>query len=413
MQRSHIVRPAAMVWGAVVYMPVGVNYLGFALVLAALLLAGQWRERASRVRAHALWWPVAAYVAWTFIVLALGPHYPQTPSNLAHGLRIAATLLMALALTREEALWALRGFVAVTLLNLVMIALYYTVGFPVYEAWRGTLMEVGNKSISNALLFAVFGASAAVLGFAWLAARRWGPAVAAFAFPVAVAVVDATALISRTAVLGLLVAVALAALHQWRRRLHLVAPALLLGGALAAAALWQAPAIQTKMALGLQELEAAQAGAVSKGSWVIRFYMYRDTARMIADRPLAGWGIGGWTDQWHLRGPALLADSNMPHNDFLWMGAQAGVPGALSLLVIMGVGLWLAWHRRDLTGRLALVAMLVLMLATSVNSALRDAQIGLSLLWVAMLYLRLAGEPDEPWRELAPRLRAIRRSRAA
>ena len=202
-------------------------------------------------------------------------------------------------------------------------------------------------------------------------------------------------------------------MHQWRRRLHLVAPALLLGGALAAVALWQAPAIQTKMALGLQELEAAQAGAVSKGSWVIRFYMYRDTARMIADRPLAGWGIGGWTDQWHRRGPALLAESNMPHNDFLWMGAQAGVPGALSLLVIMGVGLWLAWHRRDLAGRLAFVAFLLLLLATSVNSALRDAQIGLSLLWVAMLYLRLAGEPGAPWRELAPRRRAIGRSQGA
>ncbi len=413
MQRSHAVRPAALFWGAVVYMPVGVNYLGFALVLAALLVAGHWRERAQRVRAHPLWWPVVAYVVWTLIVLALGPHYPETPSNLVHGLRIAATLLMALALTREEALWALRGFVAITFVNLGMIALYYTVGFPVLEAWRGTLMEVGNKSISNALLFTVFGASAAVLGFAWLAERRWARAGVAFAFPVAVAAIDATALISRTAALGLLVAVALAAVHQWRRRLHLVAPALLLGGALAAAALWQAPGIQTKMALGLQELEAAQAGAVSKGSWVIRFYMYRDTARMIADRPLAGWGIGGWTDQWHRRGPALLAESNMPHNDFLWMGAQAGVPGALSLLVIVGVGLWLAWRRRDLAGRLAFVAFLLLLLATSVNSALRDAQIGLSLLWVAMLYLRLAGEPGEPWRELPPRRWATGRSQGA
>jgi hypothetical protein len=41
-----------------------------------------------------------------------------------------------------------------------------------------------------------------------------------------------------------------------------------------------------------------------------------------------------------------------------------------------------------------------------VNSALRDAQIGLSLLWVAMVCLRLAREPAdsaEPWREVPPR----------
>ena len=40
--------------------------------------------------------------------------------------------------------------------------------------------------------------------------------------------------------------------------------------------------------------------------------------------------------------------------------------------------------------------MLILLIATNANSALRDAQIGLSLLWVAMVYLRLAQEPGDP-----------------
>ena len=110
MQRSLIVRPAAMFWGLTVFMPVGVPYLAFLLLALALLAAGDWRERAARLRGNPMWWPVILYVVWTLVVLALGPYYPQTPSNLVHGLRIAATLLMALALTREEALWALRGF---------------------------------------------------------------------------------------------------------------------------------------------------------------------------------------------------------------------------------------------------------------------------------------------------------------
>lgn len=100
------------------------------------------------------------------------------------------------------------------------------------------------------------------------------------------------------------------------------------------AGLYQLPQLQRKVETGVQEIEEAQAGAVFKGSWAIRYYMYRDTGRMIADRPLTGWGIGGWTDQWHKRGPALLADSNMPHNDFLWVGSQGGLPagtGALAL----------------------------------------------------------------------------------
>ena len=185
----------------------------------------------------------------------------------------------------------------------------------------------------------------------------------------------------------------------------MLAPVLLIGGAVAAAGLWRLPPVQQKFALGVRELEQAQAGAVSEGSWVVRFYMYRDTARMIIDRPFAGWGIGGWTEQWQLRGPKLLADYNMPHDDFLWMGSQAGLPGALSLLAIILTSVWLAWRRRDLAGRHAFAATLVLLIATSVNSALRDAQIGLALLWVAMVYLRLAQEPALPFSGGGPQLR--------
>jgi O-antigen ligase len=392
-----------MFWGLTVFMPVGVPYLAFFLLLVALLAAGGWRERAVRLRSNPLWWPVIAYVVWTLVVLALGPHYPQTPSNLVHGLRIAATLLMALALTRDEAVWALRGFLLMALANMVLIAASHAFGFQVPEAWRGVVMPVGNKSISNALLFTVVGATAAVFGLAALSERHRWQAVPAFAITLAVVVIIFFKLDSRTSLLAMLLVIPAACLHQWRRRLGVLSLAMVLGGAVVAAGLWSSPAVQRKFELGVHELEQAQGGAVSEGSWVVRYYMYRDTGRMIIDRPFAGWGIGGWTEQWHLRGPKLLADYNMPHNDFLWMGSQAGIPGALSLLLIILTGIWLAWRRDDLIGRYAFVAQLILLIATNANSALRDAQIGLSLLWVAAIYLRLAQEPGDSWRGLVPR----------
>ena len=54
---------------------------------------------------------------------------------------------------------------------------------------------------------------------------------------------------------------------------------------------------------------------------------------------------------------------------------------------------------------MALAATLIALVATSLNSALRDAQIGLSLLWVVVLYLRLTQEAPNPapWRDLWPR----------
>ncbi len=407
MQRAQLVRPAAFIWGLVVFMPVGLDYTGFGLTLLALLIAGGWQDRYTRLRAHPLWWPTLVFVGWTLVVLALRPHYPQTGENLVHGLRIAATILIALALTREEAIWGLRGFGVAAIASLVMIALYHTVGFPVVEAWRGVLILVGNKSISNALLLTIVGASAGTLGLYWLAEEgRPYRALMAFALPVAVIAIVAGPLPSRTSLVAMLAALLLACLHQWRRQLRMLALAMVIGGAAIGVGIWQSPNVQQKFELGVKEVEAAQAGAVSEGSWVVRYYMYRDTAKMMLDRPIAGWGIGGWTEQWHLRGPKLLADYNMPHNDYLWMGAQAGIPGALTLLAIMLVGLWHAWRRDDLTGRLAFVTMAILALATSLNSALRDAQIGLCLLWVAMLYLRLVDEDGEPWEEVMPQRKA-------
>jgi O-antigen ligase len=402
-----------MLWGLTVFMPVGATYAAAVLLLAALLGAGGLRDRAARVRANPLWWPIVAYVAWTLIVLAIGRHYPQTGSNLGHGLRIAATALMAMALTRDEAVWALRGFWLIGLLNLVLIAIHFTVGLPVIEVWRGILMPVGNKSISNALLFTIMGATAAVQSLYAIKERRYLAALPGFALVLIVALIITVTLTSRTSLLALVVAIAAACVHKWRKQLEVLAVAIVVVGAIAAVGIWNSPGMQQKFELGMQELEAAQTGTVSEGSWVVRYYMYRDTARMIADRPLTGWGIGGWTEQWHLRGPKLLADYNMPHNDFLWMGSQAGIPGSLSLLAIILTGVWMAWRREDIVGRRAFVAVLVLLIATSLNSALRDAQIGLSILWVTMVYLRLVQEPGDPWRELLPRRIAERLSGGA
>ena len=390
-----------MFWGLVVFMPVGVTYLSALLLLATMLVAGGGRERYARLRANPLWWPVMAYFAWTFIVLAIGPHYPETGSNLFHGIRIGLTMLMAMALTREEAIWALRGFLLIAALNILLVVVFYAVGgFHIWSPLRAVVMEVGNKSISNALLFSVVASTAAVWGIAQIAAHKPLRAIPAFVLMLGLGLVVALPLTSRTSVL----VIPGVCIHQWRSHLKMLVGALVLGAVVMGAGLYQLPQLQHKVETGVQEIEEAQAGAVFKGSWAIRYYMYRDTGLMIADRPLTGWGIGGWTDQWHKRGPALLADSNMPHNDFLWVGSQGGLPALLSLLVIMVAAVWQAWKRPDIAGRYALAATLIALIASSVNSAMRDAQIGLALLFISMVYLRLAQERQDPdpWRGLWP-----------
>lgn len=408
MRQLFLTRAAACLWGAVVFMPVGLNYLGFFLLLLSMLFAGDLRERVARLRAHPLWWPLVALTLWQLLVLLLRPHYPETGQNLVHGLRISLTIALALMLRRDEVVWALRGFGAIVLFNLAYLTVFYTVllHFHVMPPMPGVLqpmiMLVGNKSINNALVFTVAGAAAAALGLALLRRRPvW--AMGAFAITAAVLLIINTNLPSRTSLLALLVVLPLLCVHQWRQRWRVLLAALALGGVLVGVAAWNAPPhVRQLVSLGVQELEAAQQGAVSEGSWVVRYHMYKQTAQMVAEKPLLGWGIGAWNSEWRKRGPALLADYNMPHNDYLWMGSQTGLPGALALLALMLAGVWAAWKRTDLTGRMAFGAMLILLMATGVNSALRDAQIGLSLLWVAMLFLRMAGEAGRPWAEVLP-----------
>lgn len=404
MFRTRLARQAAAFWGFVVYMPVGVNYLAFLLLMVAMLAGGNLRERAQRVRRHPLFWPIAAYAVWTLLVLAISPHYKETGLDLFHAVRIGLTMVLALALTREECIWALRGFLLVSVINLGLILLHTLGLLPDVQIWRAVVTMQGNKSINDALLFATIGAAAAVLGLAHLGEmRRWHWAGPAFAVTLLMAIVVSLALPSRTSLLAMLVCIFAACFHQFRsHRLGLVvslAAAMVIVGL----GIWQMPqSIKNKFEVGVQELEQAQAGVESDASWVTRYYMYKLTGEMMLDAPVTGLGIGAWTSEWKKRAPKVLDYKNMPHNDYLWMGSQAGVPGLLSLLAIMVAGVWVCWRRSDLTGRIGFVAMLTMLIAASLNSAMRDAQIGLSLLWIALLCLRMAQEDGTPWRGVLP-----------
>ncbi|MGH6627758.1 MAG: O-antigen ligase family protein [Burkholderiaceae bacterium] len=388
MPKIHWARCAALFWGLVVFMPVGVNYLAFFALLACMLAQGDWPERIQRLRGHRMWWPAVFFMAWTLLVLAVQPTYPETPSNLWHGLRIVATLALALALKRDEAMWALRGFWIAAIVSLAIVGLHHLVGLPDWPLWANLLRMSGNKSISNAVLFSLVAASALAVSL-----ERGGwirPACVALA--VALMAVVTWALPSRTSLLIILITLAASFIHLWRSRKLQLATALMAAGLAASVAAMNIPAVQQRFAQGLGEIKQAQEGDVSPVSWGVRVNMYQHTAQMMLERPLLGWGVGSWNQQWKQRVPAQIADFNMPHNDFLWMGAQAGLPGALALLALVLAGMQRGWSRTDLRGRLAFAASLTLLLATSFNSAMRDAAIGLSVLWVVGLYLRMAEE---------------------
>jgi len=397
MARFSLVQLIALFWGFAVFLPVGLNYAAFAALGVALAAGGGWRERLERLRGVPNWWAAWLFLGWSALVLLFGARYPETAINAAHVLRIALTLLMVLALTRGEAVWAMRGFWLGALWALLLAALAALDVLPPGVIWHHITNYNGNKSIANAALLALAAGSALLLT-PLLAGWRRALALALAAGALAVLV---TALPSRTAWLALLLGVLTGLLHQLRARRQRQLLVLLAALLLALGAVMLAPGVRQRLELGAHEVAQASAGqqVAPVSSWGVRFRLYSETLEMVRERPLAGWGIGGWNAQWKARVEPELAGVNMPHNDFLWMGAQAGAPGALLLLWLVAAGLPRAWRRHDMSGRLGLAALLVMLVTAVTNTALRDASIGLSLWFMALVFQRLSAEPEEVWRE--------------
>ena len=145
MFRTHLVSWMAFAWGALLFLPIGVNYLTFLALLAALLAGGRWAERGRRIRHSPYWWPVAGFVGWTVFCLAAQPAYfAETPSNLFHGLRIALTFLVVAALDERELSSGLRGLVIGGLAGLAIAAVNGVIGLPPSDLWRSLISHHGN-----------------------------------------------------------------------------------------------------------------------------------------------------------------------------------------------------------------------------------------------------------------------------
>lgn len=100
----------------------------------------------------------------------------------------------------------------------------------------------------------------------------------------------------------------------------------------------------------------------ARGAVVERLEMWRTAGRAIAEHPLAGIGIGGFSryvDQEIAAGRSTAAISgyNQPHNEYVEAAATGGIPGLLVLLVTFLVPLgYFARHVRDMDEAIAMPA---------------------------------------------------------
>jgi O-antigen ligase len=384
----------AVFWGCCIVMPVGMQYLSLFLLLILMLASGRWKESMKVFHQQRLWtFSVFAFVGITLATLATQEkHYPETISNLWHGFRIVLTLMVGLSLRAHEARKALLAAV-VALCLMSLLVLFNRVGL-LHQAPAIALKLIpdsGNRRIGFSILLAMLVVAFLRIpnkGTGWLSV--WPLGIGGLALAMNLLVIT-----QRTAFLGLAVGLLCLANAYWRNRLPNILTAGLSILVATAVSFYSIDAVHDTFKNGFVEIEQASKGLVdSNASMNVRYHMYTQTTDMMLERPLQGWGIGAWNDQWRQRTNPTFRGFNMPHNDFLWMGAQAGWPGALAWLAMMLSLCWMGWKNNNAVGHVAFSIACIALMSSMFNSATRDASIGLPMLFVVAAAIAWARDPQ-------------------
>ena len=386
---SRLLHALAFTWGACTFFPLGVGYLNLLLMLVALATSSDLRERVTRFRGTRLLWPMAAFLAWALVAAVAGPWVEDSPTRLFHIVRVLLVLTMGMLLSPSEARLAIGGFLVAALLAALLVAVHHIWGLPEWDIWGSLLRSRNNFSSGNMIMMAT---AAGLLYYLGLSATDRSMRWTFWGGSLALAVTVAEHSLSRNAqvlVPALLLLATLFRIRAWRA----VGAAALL--ALVAMALaWQfSPATQGRFRAVVEDTRRVSTEADYTTGVGERWRMGLEAWRGMQEQPLFGTGLGSWLPRWrqvaqetrgNLDAEALLrhTEINNPHNDFLLAGMETGVPGLLSMLWLLGALVAAGWRCRNVAGGVTMVLGSSVFLTALINAPLRDAALGMTLLWL-------------------------------
>jgi O-antigen ligase len=372
----------AMLWGLCIVMPVGMQYLCLFLLLILMSVGGRWRDTATLFRQEQFWFiGVCFFLGITLLILVTQEkYYPETVSNLWHGLRIVLTMIVGLSLYSHEAKKALiTATASLCLMSTFVAAQHVGLTQSVPQAVL-KFIPLGNEWISMSILLAMLSVASVRM------AKATQHSLLLFVLFLALTILSLTmnlmVINQRTAFVALAIGLLSLAVAWWRSKLYYLLGAVTIVVISIVVLFQTVDAVHGKFNQGLLEIEQARAGVINQSSMGVRYYMYSKTTDMMSARPFKGWGIGGWNEQWKQRTDPQLHGYNMPHNDFLWMGAQAGWGGAVAWLVLMLSLCWISWKQHHAKGHVAFSLACIALVSSLVNSGTRDASIGLPMLFI-------------------------------
>ncbi len=237
---------------------------------------------------------------------------------------------------------ALSGFLCGAVGAAMIVAAHHTFGLPDWEIWASLLRSRNNFSAGNMILMATAAGIFFALGIR--AGIKESDRSLAYAAAIAIGLTVGLHARSRTALLILIVSLLVAVLSK-SRSLRAVLGGLVVAAGLAAMA-WQfSPNVQSRFVETISNLRAVAAESNYRTSVGVRWRMYAEAVKGMAEHPILGTGVGSWLPRWRTAALPLdeglpedqkrVSEINNPHNDFLLAGMETGVPGLLMLVWLL------------------------------------------------------------------------------
>jgi O-antigen ligase len=324
--------------------------VSFALLVVLWLLAGGWRQRLRIAFRHPLSWASLAL----YLLFVLGASWSAAPgADITHQLGAYRKLLyvpLVLSLLDSE-VWVERGLKAVYLalaLTLLLVVVDAIHPLPFSRSTRELGLDnpflTGNHYIfkhhitQNVLLsfFVLMNFVVALKATStWL--RGAALACAALAcFAIAYLAQGRTGYLTLAAVI--VIGITMTARHR------AALPAAIAAALIAVAAAALSPSLESRVSKVYEQLLLFRSGQQLKSAEGIRLEFWRISLQMISEKPLLGWGTGGYNAEYQRRATEakltwVSAGTYNPHNQYLYIGTQLGIVGMLAYLTWLGVAL--------------------------------------------------------------------------
>ena len=383
-QRSEdLARGSAVALGLSIPFSVAADGVLLALVLVCWLLADRYRERWAMLRRN----PVALMALGFVALLAVGLLYGERPRSdaLLYFGKYADLAVLGVFVTlfgdpawRRRAILALAGALAL----LVVISYLIKLGVLPLTPWARRVPVpypiVVMDTLTHGILVAFAAFLFAVLG---LQAPRGRVRVLWFALA-ALAAGNALFIVPGRTGYVVLAALALYFGYVWRRLAGLALVALA-GVVVVGVGYTASSTLQGRVAETEREAREWQPGVAARTSVGYRLEFYDNTLKLIRERPLLGAGTGGFPSAYKQQvAGTQMAPAGHPHNEYLHLVSQLGIPGLVALIALF----WIPWRlapRLPLAHEGVLARGIVLTIAVGCvfNSLLLDHTEGLFFAW--------------------------------